>query len=962
STLLALFEKVIESTQTPLIVIIDEFGKNLEYLSYHNQNGDLFILQQLAEKENVYLFVCLHQAFEDYLYSFSTIQQQEWNKVQGRFEEISYVESTAQMLHLIKTLLTLKGPKELHGRIKKWAKEVETALKPIDLAGIEYLDAETISSIYPLHPLTGLALVELCRRFAQNERTLVSFMTSGHIYALPAQMERIIINPNKKLPSIGLDCLYNYFFQLSHTSLAGKPSIQQLVEIQDKIESASQYTDEEAVLLKNIGVLNLLSGTLGLKASREIIFAIMEYSYCWPQDKIREILDSLMQRGVIFNREYAGELRLWEGSDFDLNEAIAKEKAKLTIVSLEELLEANLPLSPVVAARYALEKGITRKFERRWIDIESLNNMLKDGLTPRQGFDGLLLYCFGTEKQPRTDIPEKCSDGRPLVVAYAPVKEAFSEIVLELVSCRQVLDTYPQLVHDKVARKEINYRIKVARQKFQEHSTQVFNPGAPGLLWYIKGRPHEINNFRELSEKLSDLCYECYKDAPTIPNEIVSGEKISGAAVRARRELVEAMATNAEQENLGFTGWGPEVAMYKSLLLSKGLHRQNQETGAWYLTLESEEVELNKLWEVLDKEVEDAADEGITIEKMLNRLRQPPFGLRQGPALIYIALYILVKADNLTVFREGVYLPYLRAADMSLLLKRPALFTVKRFIADEMQDKMFAVYRNVLQSPQLKVDRNLRNATMLGIIGPLMKFVDSLPRYTKQTRNISKRALQARAAITNAVDPIKFLFNDLPEALEVEIEEGNVNSWSQLLEHNLRSVLKELSQAYEKLNTKIQEIMLETFSSPDIKQLHDSFLNTTPQLMAICSDIEMRPVLQALSRKEPDLDGWARGVAGAVVKKPVDAWKDDDLAMFKAQLIDYADRLEHLKVLAKVGKSENVQVISVMKPGGKIKREVVTVKNEDPIVAGVVKEIFDLPVEKRRTVLALLADKIIWGG
>jgi len=533
---------------------------------------------------------------------------------------------------------------------------------------------------------------------------------------------------------------------------------------------------------------------------------------------------------------------------------------------------------------------------------------------------------------------------------------------LELVSCRQVLDTYPQLVHDKVARKEINYRIKVARQKFQEHSTQVFNPGAPGLLWYIKGRPHEINNFRELSEKLSDLCYECYKDAPTIPNEIVSGEKISGAAVRARRELVEAMATNAEQENLGFTGWGPEVAMYKSLLLSKGLHRQNQETGAWYLTLESEEVELNKLWEVLDKEVEDAADEGITIEKMLNRLRQPPFGLRQGPALIYIALYILVKADNLTVFREGVYLPYLRAADMSLLLKRPALFTVKRFIADEMQDKMFAVYRNVLQSPQLKVDRNLRNATMLGIIGPLMKFVDSLPRYTKQTRNISKRALQARAAITNAVDPIKFLFNDLPEALEVEIEEGNVNSWSQLLEHNLRSVLKELSQAYEKLNTKIQEIMLETFSSPDIKQLHDSFLNTTPQLMAICSDIEMRPVLQALSRKEPDLDGWARGVAGAVVKKPVDAWKDDDLAMFKAQLIDYADRLEHLKVLAKVGKSENVQVISVMKPGGKIKREVVTVKNEDPIVAGVVKEIFDLPVEKRRTVLALLADKIIWGG
>ena len=33
----------------PVIVVIDEFGKSLDYMAHHNIRGDLFIVQQLAE-------------------------------------------------------------------------------------------------------------------------------------------------------------------------------------------------------------------------------------------------------------------------------------------------------------------------------------------------------------------------------------------------------------------------------------------------------------------------------------------------------------------------------------------------------------------------------------------------------------------------------------------------------------------------------------------------------------------------------------------------------------------------------------------------------------------------------------------------------------------------------------------------------------------------------------------------
>jgi hypothetical protein len=88
-----------------LFLLLDEFGKFLEYASKYNPENELYFIQQLAEfcnnpKYNIVLITAVHQSFESYSYSLTSTQKQEWTKVKGRFREITFNEPVEQLLFL----------------------------------------------------------------------------------------------------------------------------------------------------------------------------------------------------------------------------------------------------------------------------------------------------------------------------------------------------------------------------------------------------------------------------------------------------------------------------------------------------------------------------------------------------------------------------------------------------------------------------------------------------------------------------------------------------------------------------------------------------------------------------------------------------------------------------------------------------------------------------------------------
>lgn len=958
--LLLILKNISKYVKKPLLIIVDEFGKNLDYLSHHHDKGDIFIMQQLAEMESVYLFVCLHQAFDEYISGLSSVQRQEWSKIQGRFEDISFVESTGQMLYLMQKALKQVDESSFIKGIDDWAEEAKKFVDNTYMVSRQEFDVKTIANIYPLHPITALALIELCRRFAQNDRTLLAYISSGDRYALASFLNRDI-NDKSLLPAVGLDHLYDYFFSITTNAYMHRAESQRWLEIHDIIQNAGNPSELETAVLKTVGVLNLLSGSLGIKASLESIVSVVRFSRKEEMHEIQQQIESLLERGILLYREFAGEYRLWEGSDFDVYGKIQEKKAEMAIVSLELLLQQYLPLSPVIASRHAYDTGTVRRFERRWVDLESVNPELQ----PEPGYDGLFIYCFGNAQHPPL-FPQHCQDNRPLLVAYTVSRTTLTGLALEVAAAMALLQEDHELKRDGVARKELKYRIKVAEQQFQQYLNKLFSPGSSEVRWYSQGIRIEIRSARQLSAEISRLCDRCYEQSPKIGNEMISYDKLSSAAARARRELIEAMATSSRKEQLGLEGFGPEVAIYRSLLLAHGLHNQDDESGLWQLSLGSEPDNqgLNNLWNTIDEHIDNADDSGIQVQDIINVLQEPPFGMKQGPIPIYIALYLSVKADDIAVFQESAYKPYMRAADVALMVKRPDLFVLKRIVSNSVEREVFQIYRKIINIAEIDGTDGLRNTTMLGVVGPLIKFINDLTPYAKTSRLVTQEAQRVRAAILNSTEPIRLLFEELPAAVNIDsnlIMSDPVN-YGEELQHRLRLVLSELARAYPSLITQVQGVILNVFGYQSLHEMYMKERSRTQRLQEVCEAPDLNAVIQAFNREYSDVDIWARGIAGIIAKKPIDSWNDQDYTVFSAKIRDYADRMNQLESLASstgLLVRKNTRLFSVTTPEGVTRRSIINTHINDQDIQQKVDEIMQLPIDKARAVLLILAEELL---
>ncbi|MCI5118850.1 MAG: hypothetical protein D3913_13055, partial [Candidatus Electrothrix sp. LOE1_4_5] len=154
-----------------VLIIFDELGKFLEYEARHYGTNDIYLLQSLAEmavtghKANIYVFTLMHQGFEQYARGLGEELRNEWSKIQGRFENIPFLESTEQTLHIMsrafKNRLTEREKNNIATNCKKIAAVLD---KEKALPGAIHKDiaADLFAQCYPLHPVAVLLLPILC--------------------------------------------------------------------------------------------------------------------------------------------------------------------------------------------------------------------------------------------------------------------------------------------------------------------------------------------------------------------------------------------------------------------------------------------------------------------------------------------------------------------------------------------------------------------------------------------------------------------------------------------------------------------------------------------------------------------------------------------------------------------------------------------------------------------------------
>ena len=947
SDVLSLLEQAGTLTGKKLLIVVDEFGKNLEFMSHNPSDGDIFILQALAESNFSYLWVCLHQAFSEYASALSQMQRNEWQKVQGRFDDISYLEPPSHIINLILRAIrqTDAGSREIHLTLDQWAKTQVDLTKHLKIKGISDLKMNNVRNLYPFTPLTAVILGELSHRFAQNDRTIFSFLSSGAPKSFSGFLATHSIQKKSPLPTLGLDWLYDYFCEITAQIHGDRSTTQRWLEIHSLITEHENAPAFELKLLKTIGVLNLLSNVPGIQASLKIIKSAMGAGFDETghetEISIPKMLARLVERRIVLYRDYADEYRLWEGTDFDIEKAVREERARLSMTTLEKMLEIAASQPSVIAARHSFQTGAVREFKQTWTTLDLLNKREENNLIPCQKSDGQIWLVLGKEPTPNglTIKTEK----QPLIIGYAPFENQVIEMALDAAAAKKVFQTHTQLSQDGVARREARFRADAAADILQTFLINLIAPSTQKIQWYACGKAIDIKPGRGISSVVSKVCDRIYYLSPKVQMEMINHNQLTSAAARAQRVLMEAMVTCEAQKDLGLEGFGPEKAIYMALFKATGLHAFNMESSIWHLIppdpMNKDHEKLAAVWKVLESHLEEAAnqDSGISLADLITILQAPPYGLRKGPIPLFLCHYILVNDDRIALYQEGVFLPFFGSAEAALMLKRPDLFQIRRYSFKGVRRDVVQAYMAALDTDILEFESNTRNQSLLKIIAPLVEFMNSLPDYSRFTRRISPNAQKLRGVVLNSREPLSLLFKEIPEALglpELTMQEGG-KSVKNDLHSKLQRVLIELFNAFENLNQEIRDSIQFAFDfvqDDDFSRFRKKLRNLILPLEKPCRDRELKTILKTMLNVSDEDDRWARGIAGVIMKKPLDAWRDSDVDPWHAAMGEIADRIMAFEALVArtTGLADGKRIIlSLTRINGKTQRSIVNVSENE---------------------------------
>ena len=874
----------------PVLIEIDEFGKNLEHFAGNTAEDDLFVLQEIAERCTgkyglpALLITLQHMAFDDYVRGASALQRREWGKVQGRFEDISFIESAEQSLRLVAGAFEHVPDFSFESDLQAWAAAETRTCEGLGLARLLAGGQTMLANCYPLHPITLLSLPEMCARFGQHGRTLFSFLTSREPHSAAEFLEAGTVSD--PLPTVGLNRLYDFFITTSPSSASRHAA--RLSEIDTTIREITGLTEEQRNLLKTIGILNLLSQGGPLRASIPVVRYALSATAPITDKTVREMIAELERRGVLTYRRFADEYRLWQGSDLDLTALVEQAREELSLASPAELLAAQHRLPSAIAARHSQRVGMLRYFDTVFAD-SGTKEIAGPGV--EDAADGLLVYFLGSSEgaiQLRVSMRDK-----PVVIATSSEYAMIVEAVYELAAVLRTLDRLDVQV-DRVARRELQDRASDARRRLLDRLSALFHPAASGVQFRLAETDEAMPARRGLSSLLSDVCDIAYNASPEISNEMLGRRELTSQAAKARRELLTAMVEHHDEEWLSMEGFGPEKAMYSALLRHPRIHRDNGDGTFGYH--QPGRGSMNTAWGAMTWMIDRATHDQLALDKVYAKLMAPPIGLKEGPIPVLLTALLLHRLNDVAIYQEGTYQPILTAELLERLVKSPGRFAVKHFkLTNDRIQYLEAAARaigNVTGRPPALSRRRgaaSRNPALLGVAGPLLAMIRSLPAYTLQTSTIPDSARSVRDAILTAREPDELLFSALPKALGMEglgTRAGSERAQFAVFSTRLEGALRELSDAYRTLLERCQQSLAAELrlAREDVSGLRIALRERASGLADTLLEPRLRSFVLLACNDDLDDEAWLEAIANNIAGRPAAGWRDQDAERFTAEL------------------------------------------------------------------------------
>lgn len=337
-----------------------------------------------------------------------------------------------------------------------------------------------------------------------------------------------------------------------------------------------------------------------------------------------------------------------------------------------------------------------------------------------------------------------------------------------------------------------------------------------------------------------------------------------------------------------------------------------------------------------------------------------------------LAAVLLRHVDDVSIYKDGTFIPVLGAEHFELLVKDPSRFAVKYFEIAGLRAQVFKELEAILR-PNAQMFSGVRNVTLLAVVKPLFQFVKKLPPYTIKTKRLSCEAQAVLQTLRDSQEPDELLFTYLPQACglsPIVADETDDGATAGIFRKKLIQALHEIQTAYDCLLSECQTLLSNAFAVRSSDKLREDLQIRASYLVEQCLEPSLRRFTLAATDDTAAEQEWLEALVMIVADKPAESWKDEDVTGFEFKLNDIARRFRNLEALQKevaaaTGEGFEVRRITVTRPDGQEVHETIWFDHErqaqmecllDEIVG--ILNLQDNP-QLQKAVVAKLAEKVL---
>ncbi len=775
-------EELLKKGYSGILVIWDEFGSNLERLVSDIDGTEYLELQKFAENCNqlnqrhqIHLLLISHNSVRQLASRTVAAQKQledknsNLSKFEGRFAKVKRFSYDSEEIYNLIINLIIKNNKSWDKIIPSQNSHTDILVKETFENGIfhsftfDYLFDLTKRAI-PLHPFSLYTLIRICDKFAQNERSAFTFMSSNTVGTFVdfCNKENVLVD-DKKLKLLLPNGILDYFYEdiQNNINLSVNSQYREtFIAFERAVKWRNGYSDLQINILKALLLINLV-GPYNFLATCNNLAYVLGMTTEDEREEVRRSLDELClgDRKVLafskvhlsyrfmslkFDLELSVKKRIKElesSRKFDVITYINNKKGEL---GLPEYIE-----SPEYRTRYKLN----RKYLLRFVKADQLKNVnIFEDEIKKNYLDGLALFVLpetNSEIEIAKKYTSKLVNHEQILLGIPKETIKYTEYIKEL-STLEIIDDVNEILDDNeksnyneekdIYIEEVKELIKQQLELISDFKNQ------KNVNWYVSGVVNKVN---DLEEFICSIMEKNFNRMPIVSHKSLLSDEGSDGQKTYRISVIDKMFLKDAVSELINEEQAPIKTIINTVLRECNILKPDE----FSRPLESVNSNAFFVWEEIENYIIHARNYCSFVE-LFESLKRPPYGIKQRLIPLFLAAVLSKQINNIYIQSDRQVNSTIDGTIVEDICENPKLYSFKYCELNDEDCSIINCLENVFKEEINSTPLRVRNSVER--IGKISRAINDwwakLPHISKCYEGVSKEALYFKVYLLNNIE------------------------------------------------------------------------------------------------------------------------------------------------------------------------------------------------------------------